>query len=372
LSGDLALDDPDPPSSSPAAPLELVPTSPEAGASPARPGFAVVGAGSLGLVFAAALAASGSPVTVLARRDSLAAVLSTGELRIGGALGLQVPLTAGPGSPGVVGVVGNAGEVPVVVATLLTTKGHDLQAVVDELAGAAAGGAMAGAWFAGFQNGVMKDEVLAGAFGADRVLGAATVLGARRVAAGEVVVAGLGTTYFGELGGVLSPRAHAAAGTFAAAGLPAVTVDDARSLLWSKFANAVGIFGVSVLTRLATGELFARPPLVLAYRSLLDEVDAVARAEGVEIGDYPDLPMRSYLEEDAEEMAERVAARAAANSGPPSLSSMLQDVAAGRPSEAEQIFGDLIGRAARHGVPVPRAEIVCRLVAGIDLGSARR
>ena len=93
--------------------------------------------------------------------------------------------------------------------------------------------------------------------------------------------------------------AHTA--VFPGAGLPSVLVSEIKSLLWAKFCNAIGIFGVSALTRLPSIEIFARPQLAFAYRSLLEEAALVAAAEGVPVADFPDLPMRTYLEPTPEE-----------------------------------------------------------------------
>jgi 2-dehydropantoate 2-reductase len=216
---------------------------------------------------------------------------------------------------------------------------------------------------AGFQNGVVKDEVLAEVFGADRVLGAVTVLGAERRAPAAVTVAGLGTTHFGELGAAPGPRVAAAVAAFTAAGLPVASAADARVLTWTKYAHAVGVFGVSSLTRRPTGELFRRRPLIRAYRALIEEADAVARAEGVRLEDFASLPVASNLTGSADEFADRLLAVPPPPAAPPSYSSMLQDLMAGRPTEVEEIFGDLVRRARRHGLATPRVELVYDLLA---------
>jgi 2-dehydropantoate 2-reductase len=332
----------------------------------AAPGaFAIVGAGSLGLALAAALAASGQVVTVLASTNSAAGLLEVGNVQIDGLLDLRVPVSGEPARPGHLSVVDDPAQLPPVAGAIFTTKGHQLQAAVDQVAGAGPG-ILGNCWFAGLQNGVIKDDILAEAFGPGRVLGAATILNARRTKVAQVTVGSLGMTYLGELGAPPSQRATAACGTFVAAGLPATVVDDGRSLVWSKFANAVGIFAVTGLTGLSSGAMTHRRPLVLAYRSLLEEVDAVAVAEGVRIGDYPALPMRTYLDRTGEEVADMMGAGPYDPTGPQSFSSMAQDIMAGRKTESEQIFADLARRGRRHGVPTPRVDLVNYLISGID------
>ena len=53
-----------------------------------------------------------------------------------------------------------------------------------------------------------------------------------------------------------------------------------------------------------------------------------------------------------------------ASAAPPGFSSMAQDLAAGRRTEIEETFGDLVRRAAALGADVPRAEFVYRLIVG--------
>jgi 2-dehydropantoate 2-reductase len=340
---------------------------------PAR--ISVIGAGSLGLVLAAALARTGNLVTILARPKSAEALLDSEQIEVSGQLAFRVAAATLPPRPGQVAVTERAVELPPADVVLFTTKGPDLPASINEVAGNRPGQPREGAFVAGLQNGVVKDELLARAFGRSGVVGAATVLGSRRLSAGRVTVSGLGTTFFGEFEQVAPARTTTIAAKFVDAGLPCAVVADVRSLLWTKFCNAIGIFGVSAITGLPSVEIFARRPLALAYRSLLEEAAAVAGAEGTHIGDFPDLPIRTYLgpppEVAAAEMASRVGPR---GDGPPGFSSMAQDLAAGRPTEIEETFGDLLRRAHAHGLELPRSELVYRLVVGLeaDRESARK
>jgi 2-dehydropantoate 2-reductase len=346
----------------------------------------IVGAGSLGLVLAAALASAGHRVTLLARAASAAALLDLGVIRVSGQLARAVPVRAlppepgepnpgepnpgernpGEPNPGQVAVCDDPRDLPDADAVLFTSKGHDLPQSIEEVADAWPVERRAGSFVAGLQNGVVKDELLAAAFGSGAVVGAATVLGAQRMSVGEATVAGLGTTYFGEFDAPSSARTELMAAALAGAGLPSVVVAEIRSLLWAKFCNAIGIFGVSALTRLPSVEIFARPSLALAYRSLLDEAAAVAAAEGVTVRDFPDLPMRTYLEPTPEEAVAEMSRRVSRVPGrPPGFSSIVQDLAAGRRTEIEETFGDLVRRAHARGLPVPCSELVYRIVGGI-------
>ena len=314
----------------------------------------IVGAGSMGLTFAATLARAGHLVTVLGRPRSAEALLSLGSVDVSGQLAFTVPVAGLPARPGQVAVIGQAADIPPGDAILFTPKGQDLPESILEVAGTRAD--HGGAWVAGLQNGIVKDDLLAQAFGPANVVGAASVLGARRISAGEVYIGGLGTTYFGEFGAPSSDRTDGITAAFLGAGLPCIVVPDIRALLWAKFCNAVGVFGVTALTGLPTVEIFARAPLAFVYRSLLEEAAAVAAAEGVVVGDFPDLPMRSYLEPEPEDVVAEMTRRAVRRADqPPGYSSMAQDLAAGRLTEVEETFGDLVRRARSHRIDAPRS-----------------
>jgi 2-dehydropantoate 2-reductase len=345
-------------------------TAPSPGSGdPAR--VAIVGAGSLGLVLAAALANSGQEVTLLARPASAAALRDRREIEVTGGLTLDVPVGPPPGRPGQVAVTDDPEALPQANAVLFTSKGHDLPQSIAEVSDGWPVELRERSFVAGLQNGVVKDELLAAAFGQRAVVGAATVLGAQRRSPGSATVSGLGTTFFGEFDAPSSPRTKLITAIFVAAGLPSVLVTEIKSLLWAKFCNAIGIFGVSALTRLPSIEIFARRPLALAYRSLLEEAEAVAAAEGVTVQDFPDLPMRTYLEPTPEEMAAEMGRRVqpARTGSSPGFSSLAQDLAAGRRTEIEETFGDLVRRAHAHGIEVPRSELVYRIVTGLWPGA---
>jgi 2-dehydropantoate 2-reductase len=321
----------------------------------------------MGLTFAASLARGGQVVTLLGRPRSADALLGLGSIDVSGPLAFTVPAVAASARPGQVAVIGQAADIPPADGILFTPKGHDLPESILEVARMRPDHEQGGAWVAGLQNGVVKDELLAEAFGPANVVGAASVLGARRVSPAEVYVAGLSMTYFGEFGAISSARTEAIAAAFLGAGLPCMVVPDIRALLWAKFLNAVGVFGVTALTGLPTVEIFARPPLAFVYRSLLEEAAAVAVAEGVEVNDFPDLPMRTYLDPAPADAVADITRRAVRRPDqPPGYSSMAQDLAAGRRTEVEETFGDLVRRARSHGIEVPRSELVYRVVAGLE------
>lgn len=337
--------------------------------------LAFVGAGSLGQAFAGLVAASGQPVTLVGTPDSVDRVLRAGQIRLRGARLQDLPVAPAPALAGVVGITDDPHRLPSPSGVIFTTKGHQLAEAIGAVSAAWPAADNAGSWVAGVQNGVVKDDLLAEAFGRQRVVGAVTILGAQSEDNGTVAVTNRGATYLGELAGGSSPRVEEAVRTLTSAGIPTEAVADIQSVLWSKTCNAVGVFGVCVLTRSSAPGLMRNPDLMRAYHALIRETAAVATAYGVSIGDYAGFPIRSYLERSEDEMmamaAERAAAYASGSGGTESLPSMVQDLLAGCPMEADQIFGDIARRAEKAGIAVPRIALVRDLIIGLDRAAAR-
>src|SRR5207245_1296703 len=73
---------------------------------PPLPSLSFVGAGSLGQVFAALIAASGQPVTLLATPPTAARLREAGCIRLRGAVDLEIPAAPSPAPAGRVTVTG--------------------------------------------------------------------------------------------------------------------------------------------------------------------------------------------------------------------------------------------------------------------------
>jgi len=335
-------------------------------------GFAIVGAGSLGQAFAGLLARSDQPVTLLATPATAARLLGAGRLRLRGVVTAEIGVAPAPAPAGAVGVSADPAELPAEAGLLFMTKGHQLRAAIAAVRAAWPPAGDRESWVAGVQNGVVKDDRLAGAFGAERLVGAVTILGAARHPDGVVAVGSLGCTYLGELDGRRSERVAAAVAALRKARIPAEEPADIRSVLWSKACNAAGVFGVSVLTRVSGPRLFREPDLIRAYLGLVRETAALAAAGGVTVDDYTNFPIRTYVSRPDEEtvaaLAKRAPPEAAATEAVEAFPSMTQDLLAGRALEVDEVFGDLVERAERAGVPVPRLRLVRDLIRAVDPG----
>jgi 2-dehydropantoate 2-reductase len=318
--------------------------------------FVVVGAGALGQSFAGLLAQDGQPVTLLATQRTERRLREAGGIQLRGAADVTVPLER-------LTLVNDPAALPTNAVVMFSTKGTDLEEAIEAVRAAANARI---AWTAGLQNGVLKDDLLARAFGAQRVVGAATIFGATRETDGAVRVWSRGKTYLGELDGQMSERIRSAAGCLDAAGIPTEARGDIQSVLWSKACNATGVFGVTVLARVSTPRLFSDPDLMRAYLALVRETAAIAAACGVEVGNFAAFPpIRSFVERDEQAILDEVRPAEASN-GPSSYASMTHDLLSGLPLEVDAVFGDIVQRAEQRGVPVPCLRLVRDLIRGLD------
>jgi 2-dehydropantoate 2-reductase len=321
--------------------------------------FAIVGAGALGQSFAGLLALADQPVTLLSTGRTERRLRDAGGIYLRGAVDAVVPLERFT-------LTDEATRLAPNTAVIFTTKGTDLPAAIEAVRSAANGQI---AWTAGVQNGVLKDDLLAQAFGPERVVGAATIFGATREADGGVRVFGRGGTYLGEHDGQLSDRVDEAAARLDAAGIPTEARADIQSVLWSKGCNATGVFGVTVLARASNQRLFSDRNLMRAYLVLVRETAAVARAYGIEVGNIPAFPpIRSFVSRSEQSILDEVRP-AGASDAPPAYASMTQDLLSGLPLEVDAVFGDIVNRAEARGVPVPCLRLVRDLIRGINPGA---
>jgi 2-dehydropantoate 2-reductase len=123
------------------------------------------------------------------------------------------------------------------------------------------------------------------------------------------------------------------------AGIDAHSQDDELTLLWAKLAFLAPL----ALATSAFGGPIGAVRDDERYLGCLEEVIAVARAEGAQIEDG--------------------ALRNIVVKAPPGIrSSMQKDVAAGRPPELDAIAGPIQRGGRRHGIPTPNTDELARLV----------
>ena len=282
--------------------------------------FLIIGAGALGGYYGGMLVKGGADVAFLVRPRRAAQLAERG---------LVIKMPDGEYRAPVKTVLSSAGGGPYDVA-FVACKAYGLDAAIDDFAPAlSSGGAVLPVL-----NGINHIAVLSERLGAARVLGGVTLFSVVLTPEGDILVPGIGKTgqtSVGELTGERSARCEQIAGAFVAGGVPATISDNILAEMWAKFSCFAGATAVSVLTRARAGEVAAAPAGAAFVATALDESARIATAEG-----YP--PPAALIDLYRGFFAQKGSA------GAPS---MLYDIEAGCPTEADHIFGDLVRRADR-------------------------
>jgi 2-dehydropantoate 2-reductase len=322
----------------------------------------VVGAGALGLTFAAGLSAA-HEVVVLTRRDDAAEVLARDGIAVEDARGTaRVAQIAASTEPGALAACD---------AVLVAVKAY---ATADALA-PLRGVLDARTLIATLQNGLGNAARIHAALPAARVVVGVTNQGAIRLGDARVRAVNRGTTTFArrpagehpDTGTVEDAAASGAtpdlgtpetvaldgddlAAAWRAADLDAEAVDDIAPLVWRKLVANAAINPLGALAARPNGAILDDPDLAALARLLAAEAASVAGSAGIALGD----PW---------EAVEAAARPTAAN-----RNSMLQDLEAGRPTEIDAIAGAIVRRAAESGIAVPLTETMLRLVRARERG----
>jgi 2-dehydropantoate 2-reductase len=191
------------------------------------------------------------------------------------------------------------------------------------------------------QNGLGNYEALATALGAERVALGVTTTGATLLGPGRVKAGGEGRISLGA-----GPRMGTVAELLEEAGFAVEVVGDVDGLAWSKLVINAAINPLTALLELPNGELLEREDARELSAALARETAAVAGAQGI-----------GLTFADPVAAAEDVARRTADN-----ISSMLQDVRRGAPTEVDAICGAVVRAGRRVGVAAPVNEVMWKLV----------
>jgi 2-dehydropantoate 2-reductase len=223
------------------------------------------------------------------------------------------------------------------------------------------------------QNGLTKNEVLVERFGRDKVIGAASTEGATLLNYGEIEHTITGITFFGALGGegdsIGVENSERMKSLFNNAGLRAEVVDNIKSAEWGKLLRMASGAALSILTRLEYHKILKNFDISWCYIQLMRELAEVAKADSVELKDYPQMPVKSLTEsslEDAVKATVQTGKRIEESGMTRVKISALQDVERGKKTEVEELLGYPLLIARRLSVDTPRLEFIYRLIKGLD------
>ncbi len=129
---------------------------------------------------------------------------------------------------------------------------------------------------------------------------------------------------------------------------------DAEKVVWSKFTAQASIAGVTALTRLPLGGVFASQEAKVLLAQMIDEAIAVASAKGIQLDpDHRETVFRTY------------GAQPGAQS-----SSLLVDIEAGKPTELQWLSGRVHALGKELGVPTPAHSVTWNALAAVRDGPA--
>ena len=292
----------------------------------------VVGAGSIGSLYAAHLARVAESC-VLTRREDHAFALNEHGLRVTGRHDFLARVLA----------AARAGDLPEPDLVIVATKATGL-----ESAAAALAGRFPTATVMTVQNGLGAEEIVR-SHGSWPLVSGVTFMSGTKHSDAHVEYILDTETWIGPYGDTPFECVEEIAALLVAAGLQAEALPDLRPAQWSKLIFNATVNSVAALTGLPHDRHFAaedgESDLGRLVHALVDEGKRVAAAAGVELYDDP------------WEMNVLATKRGSAH-----YPSMLEDVEARRPTEVDLITGALVREADKHHIPAPLHTAMYRLV----------
>ncbi len=301
---------------------------------------AIVGAGAMGGLWAARIAATGTPVTIVDVSEALVSAVKAEGLAVQTSEGTEIAhpeattdaVAAGPAD--IVFFFVKAQHTAAAATTARPLVGPDTIVVSQ-------------------QNGWGNADVLAGVYAPAHIVIGVTYHSATVLGSGRVAHTGQGPTVVGPYeDGVDLDRANTVRDLLSEAGIDTTVTATVKTEVWKKLILNAATLPTASLTLLRAGNLGEPGPLLDLVDAVASEAVAVARAQGYDI--------------DRQERIERIhTVLTGAGQG---KGSMLQDVEARRKTEIEVINGAVVRAAARHDIAVPLNSAMVALIGGLERG----
>ena len=304
----------------------------------------VMGAGAVGGYFGGMLTRSGQDVTFVARGRQLQAIAS-GGLRVQSA------------SVGKFTVYPQAEERPdgtwKADLVLYCVKGYHNEQAIEPMRPAVGRDTA----ILTLQNGVGSGDLLARAYGQDKVMLGAAYIETARTEPGAIVQTGPCRIVFGELDRRQRQRAVGVRDALRSAGVDVDLADDVVKEVWNKLIMVCGLSGMTCATRASFAEVFDTPATRDLTRDVMREATAVARAKGVDIEDDIVESAMDYFLRNKTEMT----------------SSMYFDLVSGNPLELNVLNGAVSRAGKEMGVATPLNDFItaCLTVADYKARAGR-
>jgi 2-dehydropantoate 2-reductase len=301
----------------------------------------VVGAGAIGGYFGGRLLAAERDVTFLVRPRRAAELAKTG-LVIRSKLG-DVNLA----SPPIIATDAIRSPFDIV---LVSCKAYDLSIAMDSFAAAVGPGTS----IVPLLNGMAHLDMLAARFGEAAVLGGQCGVSLTLDAEGRILhLNDTCTLTYGEPKGGRTKRLESLATAFAgiADGGPSEAI---LQEMWEKWVFIATAAGITCLMRASVGDIVATGGADCTL-ALLDEISGIAARQGFAVRAPVAQRLRTML----------------TAAGSPFTASMLRDIEARRPTEADHVLGDLLERGGNTANTYPTLRLACAHLKAYEARRAR-
>lgn len=230
---------------------------------------------------------------------------------------------------------------------IVATKYHHLNDALPDLANFVQGHTL----FISLLNGLTSEAIIGEHYHVEQPLLAISMnLDARREG-NRVYHSKLPLLIFGEADNrELSERVQRVHTFLAGAGIDYQTPENMQRTMWWKFMVNVGMNQSSAVTGATYGQYKTNPQLRWLKESLMREVVAVAKAEGVDLTDDDVTSFYETLDIIAED----------------GKTSMLQDIEAQRKTEIEMFAPVVMRLGEKHGIPTPVNRTIYAVIATIE------
>lgn len=313
-----------------------------------KPKIAVVGAGAVGSVIGGLLARQGEDITLIARRAHAEAI-NTDGLHIDGAAGaftVSVPaqeeLDFKP------------------ELALIAVKSQDVEPVCRQIAPY-----VSGIPVVMLQNGVRSDEIAASVLGSEQIIGGVIIFNARFLNPGHVTYGVEGSILIGEPFQANGKRTEQIAAILNQA-IKTELHDNIAGVRWTKL--LVNIIGNSLeaMTGLSFGECMKNADMRRIGILITREAFEVVEQPGVSLEPLPDLPISAFRLTIMSPMAIASLVLRLTMSSRDTVTSTLQSIRRGKPTEIDYLNGEIVAQGKRLGIPTPHNARVVELVHEIE------
>jgi len=299
----------------------------------------IMGTGGVGGYYGAMLAKQGHDVTFVARGAHLKAIQEKG---------LQVKSIFGDFHLRPAKATDNPAQIGPVDLILICTKTYDTDESVQKIKPIVGKETTV----LSLQNGVDAVERIGKVVGADHIVAGATWISSAVEAPGVIKhVSDFRRVVIGELNGQRTPRIEAIYDAFKQTGVTIELSENILKILWTKFVFISSASGFGSLTRLPMAEFRNIPETRALIISLMREVEAVARAQGVTLDANVVEQALGFMD----------------NAGPHIKASMQLDVESGHRTEIESMIGVINRKGRELGVPTPVADAIYALILPLDI-----